>query len=137
MDKDRVEGAAEQAKGKVKEVAGEFPMTSATDFSRATSGSVENVQDDLKSLKDDLKTLKNDVGRLTQQAVGFVSEKGNEAIRQAKKNIGENAQEAAEAVREVRDTFADAIEESVRERPYTMLAIAIGLGFIIGAAWRR
>jgi ElaB/YqjD/DUF883 family membrane-anchored ribosome-binding protein len=112
-------------------------VASPTDFSRATSGSVENVQDDLKSLKDDLKSLKNDVGRLTQQAVGLVSEKGNEAIRRAKKNIGENAQEAAEAVREGRDTIAHAVDESVRERPYTTLAIAIGLGFIIGAAWRR
>lgn len=105
-------------------------MANVKDFSRAAAGGVEDVQDDLKALK-------NDVGRLTQQVVGLASEKGNEAFRRAKKNINEGAQEAADAVREVRDTFGEAIEESVRERPYTTLAIAIGLGFVIGAVWRR
>jgi ElaB/YqjD/DUF883 family membrane-anchored ribosome-binding protein len=105
-------------------------MATATDFTRNTSASVDNVQDDLKALK-------NDVSKLAQQVVNLASDKGNEAFRRAKKQIGETAGEASEAVREVRDTFADAVEESVRERPYTTLALAVGLGFILGAVWRR
>jgi ElaB/YqjD/DUF883 family membrane-anchored ribosome-binding protein len=105
-------------------------MAAATDFARNTSPHIDAVQDDLKALK-------NDVGKLAQQVVNLASDKGNEAIRRAKKQIGETAGEATEAVREVRDTFADAVEESLSARPYTTLALAVGLGFILGAAWRR
>lgn len=105
-------------------------MAVATDFARKTSASVDDVQDDLKALKDD-------VSKLAQQVVGLAGEKGNQAFRRAKKQIGETASEATDAVREVRDTFAGAVEDSLHERPYTTLALAVGLGFIIGAAWRR
>jgi ElaB/YqjD/DUF883 family membrane-anchored ribosome-binding protein len=45
--------------------------------------------------------------------------------------------EAADAMREVRDTLADAVEESVHNRPFTTLAMALCAGFLIGAIWRR
>lgn len=90
-------------------------MAGAENSSKHIRGNVEDVQDDLKSLK-------NDVGRLAQQVVGMAGVRGSEA---------------AHAVGEIRDTFAHAIEDSVRERPYTTFALAVGLGFILGAAWRR
>ena len=46
-------------------------------------------------------------------------------------------QEAVNAVREVGDTMVDAIDESLRKRPYTTLALAVGIGFLFGATWRR
>ena len=105
-------------------------MATATDFVRKTSAGVNDVQDDLKALK-------NDVSKLAQQVVNLASDEGHKAFRRAKKQIGETASDATDAVREVRDTFAGAVEESLSERPYTTLALAVGLGFIIGAAWRR
>jgi ElaB/YqjD/DUF883 family membrane-anchored ribosome-binding protein len=38
---------------------------------------------------------------------------------------------------EVADTFTDALDESISRRPYTTLAIALGIGFLLGATWRR
>jgi len=40
-------------------------------------------------------------------------------------------------MREVSDHFVDAIDESIKTRPYTTLAIVAGLGFLFGATWRR
>jgi hypothetical protein len=37
-------------------------------------------------------------------------------------------------VRDVRDNFADAIDESIQNMT---LAMALGIGFVIGAMWRR
>jgi ElaB/YqjD/DUF883 family membrane-anchored ribosome-binding protein len=31
----------------------------------------------------------------------------------------------------------DAIDESLETRPYTTLAMALGIGFLLGAMWRR
>ncbi|HLL27457.1 MAG TPA: hypothetical protein VKT73_07375 [Xanthobacteraceae bacterium] len=99
-------------------------------FTRSASATIESLQEDLTAMRDD-------VGKLSQQVIDLLSAKGNAAYKRAKRNIDAKAGEATDAVREVRDTFADAIEESVHERPYATLAIALGIGFILGATWRR
>jgi ElaB/YqjD/DUF883 family membrane-anchored ribosome-binding protein len=45
--------------------------------------------------------------------------------------------EAIHNVRGVGDAAAGAIEKSVADRPYATLAIAVGLGCLLGALWRR
>ena len=52
-------------------------------------------------------------------------------------DAGAKGQEAVEAVREVGDTLLEAIDESLKKRPYTTLALAVGIGFLFGATWRR
>jgi len=37
----------------------------------------------------------------------------------------------------VRDNLADRIDRSIEHRPYTTLALAVGLGFMLGALWAR
>lgn len=101
-----------------------------TKFTCNTSATVDSLQEDLTAMRDD-------VGKLGQQVVDLLSAKGGDAYKRAKKNFDAKTGEAADAVRDVRDTFADAIEESVQERPYATLAIALGVGFVIGATWRR
>jgi ElaB/YqjD/DUF883 family membrane-anchored ribosome-binding protein len=112
---------------------GELPMDTTdptTKFTKNASATVESLQDDLISMREN-------VGKLSQQVVDLLSAKGGAAYKHAKKNFDATAGEAADAVRDVRDTFVDAIEESVEQRPYTTLALALGIGFIMGAMWRR
>ena len=49
----------------------------------------------------------------------------------------DTGRDAADALREVSDHFVEAIDESIKTRPYTTLAIAAGLGFLFGMTWRR
>jgi len=49
----------------------------------------------------------------------------------------DKGREAVDAVREVSDNFVEAIDESIKTRPYTTLAIVAGLAFLFGATWRR
>jgi ElaB/YqjD/DUF883 family membrane-anchored ribosome-binding protein len=49
----------------------------------------------------------------------------------------DKGREAVSAVREVSDHFVEAIDESIKTRPYTTLAIVAGLAFLFGATWRR
>jgi ElaB/YqjD/DUF883 family membrane-anchored ribosome-binding protein len=95
-------------------------------------------------LQKDLQALRDDLGRLAEQVAEILSSKGNAAWRRAKTSADgvisdaqAKGQEAADAVREVSDNFVDALDESIKERPYTTLAIAVGLGFLFGATWRR
>jgi ElaB/YqjD/DUF883 family membrane-anchored ribosome-binding protein len=97
-----------------------------------------------KDIQEDLEALRADVARLTQQIAGILSAKGDQAWRRAQKNVEgmiseaqDKGMEAVEVVREVGDNVVDAIDESLQKRPYTTLAIAVGIGFLFGATWRR
>jgi ElaB/YqjD/DUF883 family membrane-anchored ribosome-binding protein len=45
--------------------------------------------------------------------------------------------DAVDAFTEVSDRMGDALDESLRTRPYATLVIAAGIGFLFGAAWSR
>jgi ElaB/YqjD/DUF883 family membrane-anchored ribosome-binding protein len=95
-------------------------------------------------IQDDLAALRDDVTKLTQQIGDIIASRGNAAWQRARSNIGgviqdaeSKGMEAVGAVREVGDNMVDAIDESLKKRPYTTLALAVGIGFLFGATWRR
>jgi ElaB/YqjD/DUF883 family membrane-anchored ribosome-binding protein len=75
-----------------------------------------------REVKANVESVIADAGEKGQQALNYAEQKG---------------QDAMDNVREVGDTFTVAIEKSVTKRPYTTLALAVGLGFLFGATWRR
>ena len=99
-------------------------------FTKNASATVESLQEDFSAMRDD-------IGKLSEQVVDLLQAKGNAAYKRARKQFDATTGDAADAVREVRDTFQDAIEESVQERPFATLAMAVGVGFVLGAMWRR
>jgi ElaB/YqjD/DUF883 family membrane-anchored ribosome-binding protein len=103
----------------------------------ATSAASGDIQNDLQALRDDF-------GRLAEQVGDILTNKGNAAWRRAKSSVDDvvtNAQgkgrDAAGAMRDVSDNFVDAIDESIKSRPYATLALVAGLGFLFGTTWRR
>lgn len=95
-------------------------------------------------IQEDLEALRADVARLAAQIGSILGARGNAAWRRARSNvegvvsdIEDKGMEAVDAVREVGDNMVDAIDESLKKRPYTTLALALTLGFIFGATWRR
>ena len=95
-------------------------------------------------IESDLQTLRDDLRRLAEQVADIVAGTGNAAWQRAKSSVDgvmadaqDKGREAAGAVREVSDNFVEAIDESIKTRPYTTLAIVAGLAFLFGATWRR
>jgi ElaB/YqjD/DUF883 family membrane-anchored ribosome-binding protein len=79
-----------------------------------------------------------------EAALDEIAERGAAAFKNTRARVesvvsdaADKGEEALQSAREVRDTVADAILRSVRERPYTTLAIAGFLGFLYGAMRRR
>jgi ElaB/YqjD/DUF883 family membrane-anchored ribosome-binding protein len=113
----------------------------AKDAVRETGKAASAASGDIQA---DLEALRNDVARLTSQIADIFAAKGNAAWSRAKTNIEDvvsdasaKGQEAVDAVREVRDNVVDAIDESLKKRPYTTLTLAVAIGFLFGACWRR
>jgi ElaB/YqjD/DUF883 family membrane-anchored ribosome-binding protein len=44
--------------------------------------------------------------------------------------------EAAKSVREVTNNFGNALDNSLERQPMTTLAMAVGVGFVLGALWK-
>ncbi len=95
--------------------------------------------------------MKSATAGLSDQIAGAASDIGSVAQEQAKRglrharaNIGPVAPDASDrlgvaagAVQSQASPLADALWDTVRERPLSAVALALGLGFLIGAAWRR
>jgi ElaB/YqjD/DUF883 family membrane-anchored ribosome-binding protein len=95
-------------------------------------------------IRDDLAALRDEVARLARQLAETMSSRGSATWRSARSSVEDaiagvqdKGSEAVDAVREVGDNMVDALDESLKRRPYTTLAIAAGIGFLIGATWRR
>jgi ElaB/YqjD/DUF883 family membrane-anchored ribosome-binding protein len=102
-----------------------------------TTKFTKNASATMDSLQEDFSAMRDDVSKLSQQVVDLLQAKGNQAYKRARKQFDETTGDAADAMRDVRDSFTGAIEESVQERPYATLAMALGVGFVLGALWRR
>ncbi len=107
------------------------------EIGKAASDASGNIEKDLQSLRDDF-------GRLAEQVGDILSDKGTAAWQRAKSSVDDVVSEAQDkgrqavgAMRDVSDNFVDALDDSIKNRPYATLAIVAGLGFLFGAAWRR
>jgi ElaB/YqjD/DUF883 family membrane-anchored ribosome-binding protein len=117
--------------------AGKDARDTVRETSKVASAGAKDIQEDLEALRDD-------VTKLTQQLASVLAAKGNQAWTRAKTNVEgvisdaqDAGMEAVGAVREVGDNVVDAIDESLKKRPYTTLALAAGIGFLFGAMWRK
>ena len=95
--------------------------------------------------------MKNDISALTEQITdllnAFAGSAGKQARRgykEARANIDSAVDDMSERGGAMMDSAYDAassIEESLEDvivqRPLATVGIALGIGFLIGAAWRR
>jgi ElaB/YqjD/DUF883 family membrane-anchored ribosome-binding protein len=126
-----------------------------SNLSNAAKETVKDARDAIKEsgqaasaasgdIQADLQALRDDVARLAQQIADIFAAKGNKAWDRARSGVDEaiadvedRGRDALDAVREVGDNMFEAIDESLERRPYTTLALALGIGFLFGATWRR
>ncbi len=116
-------------------ISGTTTTAAASAAPRAASASSD--------VNSDIDALRADIARLAGDVADLMSAKGNVAWQSAKANVEgivsdatAKGQEAVDAVREVSDNMLGAIDESLKKRPYTTLAIAVGIGFLLGISRR-
>jgi len=99
----------------------------------------------------DMAAVKADISRLTQQVTDVMSTLGSLAnsqarrgVRQARANVDGLVSEAsdragavAEAAKGAAASIEDTLSDVILERPLASVLLAVGLGFLIGATWRR
>src|SRR5215468_1437677 len=126
--------------GTIRDTVRETARETARDVKEAARESGKAASAASGDIQADLQALRDDVTRLATQIADIFAAKGNVAWSRAKTNVegvvsdvGAKGQEAIDAAHKV----VDAIDESLQTRPYTTLAVALGIGFLLGAMWRR
>ena len=115
-------GNASTVSSNMREAANEA-REGVRDMGRAAGAASGDLQKDLQMLRDDF-------SRLAQQVADIVANRGTAAWQRARSGVDDVMSDAQDKSRE-------AVDESIKNRPYTTLAIAIGLGFLFGTTWRR
>ena len=119
-------------------------MNTASTASQNVRDAAKDARDGLREVKKaageasgdiaaDLQALRDDFAKLAEQVGEILGTKGNAAWQKARSSVDDmvagaqdTGREAVDAVREVSDNFVEAIDESIKTRPYTTLAIVAG-----------
>ncbi len=102
-------------------------------------------------LEKDVSSVKNDIAALTQQITDTLNSFAGTAGEQARRHYNEaraNAESALGdmsergdammgAAKDAASSIEDTLEDAITKRPLATLGLALGLGFLIGVAWRR
>jgi ElaB/YqjD/DUF883 family membrane-anchored ribosome-binding protein len=107
------------------------------DIGKAASAASSDIQKDLQMLRDDFSRLAAQVGDIMADRGGAAWQRARSGMDDVFSDAQDRGREAVDAMREVSDKFVEAVDESIKNRPYTTLAMALGLGFLFGATWRR
>jgi ElaB/YqjD/DUF883 family membrane-anchored ribosome-binding protein len=105
------------------------------------TATVDEIRRDVQALRDDLAKLAGQVGELLSASGGEAlaglkarARRMQEGLDETMSDMGERGREA---ISEVTDHLSEALQESIEEHPLTTIALAVGLGFLFGTAWRR
>jgi ElaB/YqjD/DUF883 family membrane-anchored ribosome-binding protein len=113
-------------------------------MAQSANGSMDNVKHDLQALRSDVAKLAQEIPSMLSEVRDDSLQAARERVDRIKENIdaslsqlGERGRETAQAVNEMTDNFARNLEDTFHAHPLTTIAVAIGLGYVLGAARGR
>jgi ElaB/YqjD/DUF883 family membrane-anchored ribosome-binding protein len=119
----------------------------------STNGEIgmRDLRDPYERLEKDLAAVKNDISALTGQIAdalnglaGTAKNQARRGYKQARANVDTAVDDISERGGAMMDAAQDAVhsieetlQDVITQRPLATMGLALGLGFLIGATWRR
>ncbi|MEO6842032.1 MAG: DUF883 family protein [Bradyrhizobium sp.] len=118
---------------------GEAAMRNLTD--KAT---YERLEKDVAAVKNDIAALADQITDVLNGFAGTAKKQARRGYKQARANVdqavddmSERGAAAMDAAQDAAYSFEESLEDVITQRPLATVGLALGLGFLIGAAWRR
>jgi ElaB/YqjD/DUF883 family membrane-anchored ribosome-binding protein len=122
---------------------GEIGVKNLTD--KATQQRLE------ERLEKDVAAVKNDIAALTDQITdalnafaGSAQKQARRGYKQARDNVDQAVDDWSDrgsammgAAQDAAYSIEESLEDAITQRPLATVGVALGLGFLIGAIWRR
>ena len=112
-----------------------------------------NLADDAnyQRLEKDVNSVKNDIAALTEQITDAINNFAGKARKQARQGYSQARDNFDSALDDASDrgsamfgaaqdaavSLEETLEDVITQRPLATVGLALGLGFLIGATWRR
>ncbi len=118
---------------------GEIGVRNLTD--KATQ---QRLEKDVTAVKNDIAALTAEITDALNSFAGVAGKQARRGYRQARANVDAAVDDMSERGSAVMDAAQDAavsieetLEDVITQRPLATVGLALGLGFLIGATWRR
>ena len=118
---------------------GELGLRNLTD--KATQ---ERLAKEVAAVKNDIAALTDQITDVLNSFAGTAGKQARRSYKQARANVdsavddmSERGAAAMEAAQEAASSFEESLEDAITQRPLATVGLALGLGFLIGVAWRR
>ena len=104
----------------------------------------EHLEKDVTAVKNDIAALTDQITDALNSFAGTAGKQARRGYKQARANAEQAVDDMSErggAMMDAAQSAASSIEESledvITQRPLATVGLAIGVGFLIGAMWRR
>jgi ElaB/YqjD/DUF883 family membrane-anchored ribosome-binding protein len=118
---------------------GEIGMRNLTD--KAT---YERLEKDVAAVKNDISALTDQITDALNSFAGTAGKQARRGYKEARANVDTAVDDMSErgsammgAAQDAALSIEESLEDVITQRPLATVGIALGLGFLIGATWRR
>jgi ElaB/YqjD/DUF883 family membrane-anchored ribosome-binding protein len=118
---------------------GEAALKNLTD--KAT---YERLEKDVNAVKNDIAALTDQITDALNSFAGTASKQARRGYKQARANaeeamgdMSERGSAMMDAAQDTASSIEESLEDVITQRPLATVGLALGLGFLIGAMWRR
>jgi ElaB/YqjD/DUF883 family membrane-anchored ribosome-binding protein len=110
----------------------------------AGEANYQRLEKDVNTVKDDIAALTDQITDALNTFAGAAKKQARRGYNQARANVDSAIDDASErgsamlgAAQDAAVTLEETLEDVIVQRPLATVAIALGLGFLIGVTWRR
>ena len=104
----------------------------------------ERLKKDIINVKDDISALSEQITEALNNFAGAARKRARYGYKQARANVdsavgdlSERGGSVMEAAQDAAASIEETLEDVITQRPLASVALALGLGFLIGVTWRR
>jgi ElaB/YqjD/DUF883 family membrane-anchored ribosome-binding protein len=111
---------------------GEIGMRNMTD--KAT---YERLEKDVAAVKNDISALTDQITDALNSFAGTAGKQARRGYKQARANVDSAVDDMMDAAQDAAYSIEESLEDAITQRPLATVGLALGIGFLIGAIWRR
>ena len=123
---------------------GEIKMGNMADKATQDGLQYERLEKDVAAVKNDISALTDQITDVLNAFAGSAGKQARRGYKEARASVDSAVDDMSERGSAMMDSAYDAassleesLEDVITQRPLATVGIALGIGFLIGAAWRR
>ena len=104
----------------------------------------ERLEKDVAAVKNDISALTDQITDALNSFAGTAQKQARRGYSQARANVDSAVDDMSErgsammdAAQDAASSIEESLEDVITQRPLATVGLALGLGFLIGATWRR